>query len=246
MDYTRIYNQIIERAQNRKLDGYIEKHHIVPKCIGGLDVKENMVELTAREHFLCHKLLCEIYPQNPKLWYALWLMAIGKQKRNYKDPYNFTSKEYERIKLEFIEHRKGKPISKQHKTKIGNSNSKQITQYSTSGKYIKTFPSAIDAERYITQKPTAHWKELRNNINDCCRGRQKSAYGYIWKYEGDLLNLEDHVGSNNCKATKSIIYQNKTYKSQTDFFKKTGMSRYTFYKMLKDNKIIYGNQNNRT
>ena len=241
MDYTRIYNQIIERAQNRKLDGYVEKHHIIPKCIGGLDVKENLVELTAREHFLCHRLLCEIYSQEPKLWYALWLMAIGKRKWIESTPYNISSKEYERIKLEFIKHRKGKPISNQHKTKISKSNSKQIIQYSTSGKYIKTFPSAMDAERYINQKPTAHWKELRNNINDCCRGKQKSAYGYIWKYEGDLLNLEKHKGANNCKATKLIIYQNKTYKSQTDFFKKTGMSNYTFYKMLKENKITYGN-----
>ena len=80
MDYTKTYNQIIERAQNRKLDGYTEKHHIVPKCIGGLDVKENIVKLTAREHFLCHMLLCEIYPKENKLKHALFLMAIGKQK----------------------------------------------------------------------------------------------------------------------------------------------------------------------
>lgn len=195
MDYTKIYNQIIERARNRKLDGYIEKHHIVPKCIGGLDTKENLVELTAREHFLCHKLLCEIYPQEPKLLYALWLMAIGKKKWNHTDPYYFTSREYEQIKLKFITHRKGKSISNSHKIKIGNSNSKQVTQYSLLGEYIQTFPSAADAERYINQIPTAHWKKLKNNINDCCRGRQKSSYGYIWKYEGDILNLEDHKGS---------------------------------------------------
>jgi len=80
MDYQKIYNQIIERAKTRQLEGYKEKHHILPKCIGGLDVKENLVELTAREHFLCHKLLCKIYPNEYKLWYALWLMVIGKQK----------------------------------------------------------------------------------------------------------------------------------------------------------------------
>ena len=241
MDYTKIYNQIVERAQTRKVDGYVEKHHIVPKCMGGLDVKENLVELTAREHFLCHRLLCEIYPQEPKLWYALWLMAIGKQRWLNSTPYNISSREYETIRIEFVKRVKGKPINEQHKTKIGKSNSKQVIQYSILGEHINTFPSAADAERHINQKPTAHWKELKNNINDCCRGKQKTAYGYIWKYEGDLLNLEDHIGANNCKAKKSIIYQNKTYKSQTDFFKKTGMSNYTFYKMLKENKIAYGN-----
>jgi hypothetical protein len=245
MDYTKIYNQIIKRAQTRKLEGYVEKHHIVPKCMDGLDVKENLVELTAREHFLCHKLLCEMHPQNPKLWYALWLMAIGKQKRNYKDPYNFTSKEYERIKLEFIEHRKGKPISESHKTKISKNNSKQIIQYSTLGEYIKTFPSAIDAERHINQKPTAHWKELRNNINDCCRGKQKSAYGYIWKYEGDLLNLEDHKGSSNNFKGKQIQYDEKIYHNIEAFKKQFNLSSYMFRKLIKENLITYVNTNPR-
>jgi hypothetical protein len=84
MNYQKIYDQIIKQAKTRKLDGYKEKHHIIPKCIGGLDTKENLVELTAREHFICHRLLCKIYPDNLKLKYALDLMNIGKQKQ--KDP----------------------------------------------------------------------------------------------------------------------------------------------------------------
>ena len=79
MNYQKVYNQIIERAQRRQLKGYNEKHHIIPKCIGGTNNKDNIVKLTAREHFLCHLLLVEIYPNEPKLKYALWLMSIGKQ-----------------------------------------------------------------------------------------------------------------------------------------------------------------------
>jgi hypothetical protein len=195
MDYTRIYNQIIKRAQTRKLEGYVEKHHVIPKCMGGLDIKENIVELTAREHFLCHRLLCEIYPQELKLWYALFLMAIGKQKRTNITVYKVTSREYERIKTGFIKQRKGKPITQSHKESISKNNSLPVIQYSTYGEFIQKFSSAANAERYINEKPTAHWKELKNNINDCCRGKQKSAYGYIWKYEGGILNLEDHKGS---------------------------------------------------
>lgn len=245
MDYTRIYNQIIERAQTRKLEGYVEKHHIVPKCIGGLDIKENIVKLTAREHFLCHQLLCKIYPIESKLWYALWLMAIGKKKRNYKDPYNFTSKEYERIKLEFIERKKGNPLSESHKTKIGKSNSKQVIQYSLTGEYIQSFSSAIEAERYILKKPIAHWKELKNNINDCCRGRQKSSYGYIWKYEVDLLNLEDHKGSSNNFKGKQIQYNKKIYHNIEAFKKQFNLSSYMFRKLIKENLITYVNENSR-
>ena len=80
MDYQKIYNQIVEKAKNRMLEGYKEKHHIIPKCLGGNNDKDNLVELTAREHFLCHMLLCEIYPKEYKLKHALFLMAIGKQK----------------------------------------------------------------------------------------------------------------------------------------------------------------------
>lgn len=116
MDYTKIYNQIIERAQNRKLSEYVENHHIIPKCIGGLDIKENIVELTAREHFLCHMLLCEIYPQENKLKHALFLMAIGKQKVKEKT-YIIGSRVYERLKIEYSKMLTGKPQTQETKDK---------------------------------------------------------------------------------------------------------------------------------
>jgi hypothetical protein len=135
MDYQRIYNQLIEKAQNRTLEGYTEKHHILPKCLGGNNDKENLVELTAREHFLCHMLLCEIYPKENKLKHALFLMSIGKQKIK-KNHYVIGSRVYERLKIEysqFLTGKKhsietclkkskaslGKPKSEEHKANIG-------------------------------------------------------------------------------------------------------------------------------
>jgi hypothetical protein len=102
MNYLKIYNQIIERAKNRQLEGYKEKHHILPKCLGGSNDKENLVELTAREHFLCHMLLCEIYPNETKLTQALWLMIIGKRRKNYQQ-YKISSKTYELLKIKVAE-----------------------------------------------------------------------------------------------------------------------------------------------
>lgn len=65
MDYKKNYYDYIDyiKTLNRKL-GYSEKHHIVPKCLGGSDDKFNLVVLTAREHFLAHYLLTKIYPDN--------------------------------------------------------------------------------------------------------------------------------------------------------------------------------------
>jgi hypothetical protein len=240
MEYKKIYDQIIERAKNRSLEGYKEQHHILPKSLGGDNSSDNLVYLTAKEHFLCHRLLCEIYPNNPKLLYALWLMAIGKKRWKQNDPYNMSSKGYERLKLLFIENRKGSKISEEQKKKIGEKNSKKVIQYDFSGNKIAEFSSAAEAERSINNKPNSNWKNLKNNIDACCRLKQKSAYGFIWKYEGDVLSLDQHKGSNNCKSGKKIIYQNQVYKSKNLFIKKTNISDHTFYKMLKENKIQYG------
>lgn len=203
MNYTRIYNQIIERAQTRKLNGYVEKHHIVPKCIGGLDVKENIVELTAREHFICHRLLCEIYPENTKLWYALWLMVIGKNRKNSLNPYILSSRTYESLKLEFVKRvtgiskpsnkgriitwgdkisksLKGKPkpkgfSEKISKPKVKNFNNKIIHQFDINGNFIKEWPSAREVEREL--------KILSSAISSCLKKKTKTSGGYIWKYK---------------------------------------------------------------
>jgi hypothetical protein len=120
MNYQRIYNQIVERAQNRTLDGYKEKHHIIPKCIGGNNDKENIVKLTAKEHFLCHILLCEIYPKNIKLYQALWLMSTNKNKKKGKR-YKVSSRVYERIKIEASKIYKNRTQTKEEKQKRVNS-----------------------------------------------------------------------------------------------------------------------------
>lgn len=96
MNYQKIYNQIIERGKTRKLDSYKERHHIIPKCLGGSNSKENLVELTAKEHYICHSILCEIYPENKKLKHALWCMVNKINSPRYK----ISSRTYERLKLE--------------------------------------------------------------------------------------------------------------------------------------------------
>lgn len=59
--YTRWYFNIIEGARSRqKPEGYIERHHVIPKSIGGLNGRDNLVFLTAREHLLCHYLLSKM------------------------------------------------------------------------------------------------------------------------------------------------------------------------------------------
>jgi len=79
---------------------YIEKHHIIPKSLGGNNEPENLVCLTAKEHFICHLLLPKMTngDQKRKMVYAAWRMAV--QRRPDQDRYRVSSKVYEMIKIQ--------------------------------------------------------------------------------------------------------------------------------------------------
>jgi hypothetical protein len=81
------------------LDGYTERHHIVPRCLGGNDTIDNIVLLTAREHFIVHKLLCRIYPNENKLFFAYRMMAVMKNSKDNDRDYYVSSREFEEIRI---------------------------------------------------------------------------------------------------------------------------------------------------
>ena len=75
------------KAKNRQVEQelYFEKHHVVPKCLGGANTKDNIVQLTAEEHFVAHQLLVKIHPNVNALWSAAILMTAhrnGKRVNN--------------------------------------------------------------------------------------------------------------------------------------------------------------------
>jgi hypothetical protein len=100
--YTNWYQAIAERARNRVLEGYTEKHHVHPRSLGGTDDKNNLVDLTAREHFICHWLLTKIYTGEAK---AKMIYALNGMKRSntFAQRYEtkITARVYENLKKEF-------------------------------------------------------------------------------------------------------------------------------------------------
>lgn len=110
MNYTILYQKIISKAvsqkRNRKDGNYYEKHHIIPRCIGGTNNSDNLVLLTPKEHFICHKILCEIYPNNIKIFYGYFSMAMMK-KDIHKKFFNISSREYDYLRKEHIKNIKG-------------------------------------------------------------------------------------------------------------------------------------------
>jgi hypothetical protein len=77
--YTRWYFSIINNAKSTRELGYFERHHIIPRCMGGDDKASNIVKLSAKEHFICHHLLTKMVSNHlilTKLWNAFFLMHI--------------------------------------------------------------------------------------------------------------------------------------------------------------------------
>lgn len=83
MNYQRIYDQLIMRGQQRgDILEYTERHHIIPKCMGGID-EDNIVVLTAREHLIAHWLLHKIYPDNADLRFAFYCMTRSNNNQRW-------------------------------------------------------------------------------------------------------------------------------------------------------------------
>jgi hypothetical protein len=95
--YTNWYYQLISKRQNNPPQGYKEKHHIIPRCLGGSDDPSNLIFLTAREHFVAHWLLTKIVfgPSKYKMEHALYAMSRVSKCQERK----LSSLEYERCRL---------------------------------------------------------------------------------------------------------------------------------------------------
>lgn len=99
-----VYNYIqfiksIQSLGDRNLE-YCEKHHIVPKSVDSKLSKNkyNIIKLTAKEHFIAHQLLCEIFigDLKCKMTLALNLMMYP----NATTKYIPDADTYEKVRLE--------------------------------------------------------------------------------------------------------------------------------------------------
>lgn len=93
--YLIYYYAIVTRAKTRMIDGYVEKHHIIPRSLGGKNTIENLVSLTAREHFICHRLLTKITSGEDryKMLHAAWRCANTSSGRINSRTYEIVKKE---------------------------------------------------------------------------------------------------------------------------------------------------------
>lgn len=187
MDYKKHYNALIEKRKTNTPCGYVERHHVVPRCVGGDDDQSNIVALTAREHFLAHMLLWKMYPDKRGLVYAASMMAnrFGRNKS--------TSRVYaalrESLALQQSEFRKDKDCyfqTKEYKRKVSKSVSKAWSDDDSvfnSDEYRKSLSDAqhlrwsnekARAERSKMSKQIWRNKEMRKSISEKIRASTRT------------------------------------------------------------------------
>jgi len=137
--YTRWYYDIVDRAKSRKLplDTYKETHHIIPRCLGGGNNIGNLVDLTAREHFVCHWLLTKMVSgvDQQKMAYACKRMMHSKNSSQSR--YQITSRIYENLKIQLNVMLRNRQFSESWKEKLKQAARKRADNESIDAKEIR-------------------------------------------------------------------------------------------------------------
>lgn len=230
MNYQKIYDNLIECRKALSYKGYTEKHHIIPRCLGGNDEPSNLVYLSAREHFIAHALLCKIYPGNFKLASALMLMSTDKAGNRINNRlYSYHRKIFAKANSQFFKEywknnnhpmlgRKN-PHTDRTRRIISESSKKSLEKiripihmYSLDGTYIKRFNSITEAAKEVNGGAS--------NIKYCADGKFQYAYKFRWSWKDDFVfdeiekrnvknNNAGKMWINNTTTSKLILKSSK-------------------------------------
>jgi len=166
--YTNWYNSIISNANARICSPatYTERHHIIPKSLGGDNSPENLVKLTAREHFICHLLLTKMttgrmrHKMSKALTMIMSIRRVGERKN-----YVINSRWYEHSKKLASTVRKDYWTDEQRK-----SQSIRTTNYfATVDKSTVAYQQRFDGSRKYNLNKVWTEKAIENRLENCLK-----------------------------------------------------------------------------
>lgn len=176
MNYQKLYDSIVNDAKYKIVDiqkDYFETHHIIPRCLGGSDSEENLVSVTARQHFLLHWILTKLYPSNIKILYAFNNMCMYSANQTDRQ---YNSKAFQYARKIFVKNHplKNNSIRTHHKEQCKKSMYKVfssiIERYQRIGKplvcllpenYFIVAP--CDVKRYVDGSPVLNQEKVFYN-----------------------------------------------------------------------------------
>lgn len=228
MDYIAAYNSLIGKRKQYQVIGYSEVHHIRPRALGGTDDKSNLVNLSAREHFIAHLLLAKIH--GGAMWAAVAYMSRGGVKS--AKGVSCSSRQYDTIKKNDSLWRSEKysaennPMyGKTHSSKALSKMRKPRTN--KAGLYGRKIPGIGDViASVISYRPFAVDLDLtvRNRIDSWFSSDESliRLNSFLRKCEAQRNVNRDHSGANNpnfgngiaIKGTKNPMY-GRVHSSET-------------------------------
>jgi len=160
--HERWYNSLMNKAKYRILNCYTEKHHIIPKSMGGSNDKTNLVKLTAREHYIAHLLLTKFTQGDcrKKMIRAFVCLRNWKNK-NRKGDYHFNSRLYNKLRNEYAEIARENSTNKEFSLERRKNISKALTGKKLSPEHIEAIRKA---KKNISQ-------ETKDKISKANKGR---------------------------------------------------------------------------
>lgn len=234
MNYQAHYDRLIDRARSRTLSGYVERHHVIPKCLKGSDKAENKVTLTAEEHFIAHLLLVKINPGNHRIVYAASAMtADAHGGRSSNKRYSWLRKRFAEAsramntgKSQTAETRakksaatKGIPKSKDHneKNRISHIGAKNIRFGTHHSEEHKAKLSAKIKGRKHTPEAIQKIKEglLRRDPSVILRGERNPFFGHHHTLESKAKLALAHIGLSPSAETRAKIALANTGRTAT-------------------------------
>jgi hypothetical protein len=185
MNYQSIYNKLIEKRRVSFVTGYSEKHHVVPKCLGGTDDSSNIVELTGREHFIAHVLLAKIHGGK------LWMPVIRMKNRRGLDNY-INSRLYEQARLAWAKWSSENQRGPNHWAYGKQSPTKGAKFPERSGKnhpnYGKPMAENTKKALLLSNLGSKRTEETKKKMGEWQRGENNNMYGKkISKEHKDML-----------------------------------------------------------
>lgn len=201
------YNQIIDFRKSNPLpkDQYGENHHIVPKSICHIlkDSSENIVRLSAQEHFLAHYHLWLAYHDelHEKNWAKKMCFAFIRMKQQLMkcDDIESMAKLYEEVKIEFSKNmsevRKGKQHSENTKMRIaktlqGHIVSEQSRNKNRQSHLGKKYPNRKHVSDEVRQQLALRMKgrclsqKTKDKISETLKGHRGYTTGKKWFNDG--------------------------------------------------------------
>lgn len=173
--YTKWYFNIIENAKFRNNIGYTENHHIIPKSLSGSNKKENMIKLTAREHYIVHLLLMKmcIKKDHTRKMVAAYVYMSKVRNKHTKERYNSNLYEYhKKIRATFLSETmkgSGNPMF----GKTHNNETRNLISNARKGVNTNTEESR--------NKKRENWLNNNPNYNPISNQKRIDAKSFVWK-----------------------------------------------------------------